>query len=450
MSAASEYRSRSLIPLLLTLATGYALSVADGSAADFFVDARTAGPIDGAPVATGNSTDHGHSWQSLDDLLASGKVSGGDRIFLRQGRHGALIVRGVHFSEPVLIAPAPGESAQLESINIRDSANVIFDSLAVWSSSVTQDREAMIRSYRDTSDLTFRNLAVRATESARDYMRWELSDWLNNKRSGILADGDHITIVGNHLSGIRHGILTLGDNALVEKNIVDGFSGDGMRALGDDSIVRGNQVRNCFKIDENHDDGFQSFTRTGNRAGNGLLRNLVIENNRIFEWSSPRQNKLRCRLQGISLFDGMYDGVVIRNNLVSVSAYHGITVAGALNSAIVNNTVVDAQGEPGISPWIGVFRHKDGTPSSHVTVANNLSTGMKAKTSYQHEIVVTDNVILTNVFTEFVSFSDGDFGLRPDALAVDRGDMKFAPATDINGVRRPQGKAPDAGAFESR
>ncbi len=439
-----------LIQYLLTGWICVLLFVAEATAADYFVDAGIAGSVDSAPGTQDSTEVDGQGWKSLDLLLASGKVSGGDRIFLRQGHHGPLMLKGMRFPKPVLVTSAPGQSAQVESINVRDSSNIAFDRLAVWPTSATANKDALVRSYPDTSDLIFRDLDVRGNKSARNYMDWDLVDWLSNKRNGILVDGNRISVVNNHLAGIRHGISSLGTNALVENNTVDGFSGDGMRALGDNSIVRGNQVRNCVKIDANHDDGFQSFTRTGNKAGIGLLKNLLIENNRIFEWSSPRKNALRCRLQGISLFDGMYDGVTIRNNVVAVSAYHGITVAGALNSAIVNNTVVEANGVPGKSPWIGVFRHKDGTPSFNVTVANNLVTRMSARTNVQQKILVTNNVIVTSVFREFVSFPDGDFALGPQALGVDRGDMKFAPPTDIVGVTRPQGKAPDAGAYESR
>ena len=43
------------------------------------------------------------------------------------------------------------------------------------------------------------------------------------------------------------------------------------------------------------------------------------------------------------MFDGMYDGVKIRNNVIQASGYHGITITGALNSEVVNNTVLNTK-----------------------------------------------------------------------------------------------------------
>jgi len=42
-----------------------------------------------------------------------------------------------------------------------------------------------------------------------------------------------------------------------------------------------------------------------------------------------------------------------------------------------------------------------------------------------------------------------DFRLRPTAVAIDRGNPSSVPARDIQGDRRPKGKAPDAGADEA-
>ena len=41
-----------------------------------------------------------------------------------------------------------------------------------------------------------------------------------------------------------------------------------------------------------------------------------------------------------------------------------------------------------------------------------------------------------------------DLRLVPGAAGVDRGDPESYPRTDITGLRRPRGKAPDAGAYE--
>jgi hypothetical protein len=49
----------------------------------------------------------------------------------------------------------------------------------------------------------------------------------------------------------------------------------------------------------------------------------------------------------------------------------------------------------------------------------------------------------------FVNPSEGDFRLRPDSPAIDKG-IPTEVKTDITGNERPKGKAPDLGAYEQR
>ena len=51
--------------------------------------------------------------------------------------------------------------------------------------------------------------------------------------------------------------------------------------------------------------------------------------------------------------------------------------------------------------------------------------------------------------TGFRDPARADVRLRPGAAAIDRGDPKSFPATDVDGHRRPRGRGPDAGAVES-
>jgi hypothetical protein len=48
----------------------------------------------------------------------------------------------------------------------------------------------------------------------------------------------------------------------------------------------------------------------------------------------------------------------------------------------------------------------------------------------------------------FVNAAAGNFHLRAGAAAVNRGDPKSYPSKDIDGQKRPKGRAPDAGADE--
>jgi hypothetical protein len=397
-----------------------------------------------APVLTASQT-----YKSLDALLQSGKVQGGDRIFLLGGYHGPMVLAGLQFSSPVIVTAMPGQVAQVDSINVRASKQIVISGLKVWPTSNANGLVAQVRSYNDSSDLVFSDLDVRAAANSTNYNQWTITDWNNNQRSGFLIDGLRQTVTRNRVTGVFNGVFAVGQNALVEENIVDGFAGDAFRALGDNSVIRRNKAQNCRQTTGTHIDGIQSFSRgaTG-KVGTGVVRNIVIDSNKFLEFVGTR-SPINCKLQGIGLFDGMYEGFVIRNNLISSTAYHGITIGGGLNSVITNNTVISALGNSGNWPWIRVSNHKNGTPSQNVTVANNLVTSLKVTSNPALGILQTNNVTVTNALGEFNAVANQDFTLKSTSTAIDKGAPALAPPVDIAKSPRPKGKAPDAGAYES-
>ncbi len=393
----------------------------------------------------------GATYPTFDALVRAGVLKAGDRVFLRGGYHGPIAVRDLKFTTPVTVAQMPGETAHVEAIDVFNSSNVIFRDFKVWSMSPNASSSAMIRTYPDASDITFTNLDVRSVADAAGYMQWSANTWLANMHSGFFTEGARISIIGNRLTAINFGIQSAGPNGLVEGNIIDGFSGDALRGLGNDTTVRGNKAQNCVSIDGNHADGFQSFSVGASGVpGTGTVNNLTVENNKILEWASATSNPLRCQLQGIGMFDGMYANPVIRNNLVVVTAYHGITLAGALNAKVINNTVVSPSSAANNWPWIMVTYHKDGRASKGAIIANNATNYMQNANDAALGIVAANNVVVKNATTEFTSPATQDFSLKPGALSANAGTAAYATPKDIAGTPRPRGAAPDAGAYESQ
>ena len=423
------------------------------STAGKWVSARTSTTTAASTTTTSSTTTTPTSppWKSFSSLINSGQVQGGDRIYLLDGYHGAISIRDQKFTAPVLIAPMPGSVAHADAIQIQNSSNLVFNGLSVWPRpGVNAAASGLVRSYGTTSDLVFTNMDVRSADTAPAYKSWGAATWQANDRVGYLIDGNRVTVTNNRATGIRHGMVVMADNALVEKNIVDGFSGDGMRALGDNSIVRSNLIQNCVNYDGNHPDGFQSYSRgpTG-KPGTGTLLNLVLENNRIFESVGTRM-ALACNLQGIGMFDGMFDGLRIENNIVVSSAPHGLTVAGATNTIIRHNTVVAASGLAGKQPWIRLGNHKNGTPSKNVQIVNNFATNFTMGANTAIGNLVANNVRVGAATTEFVGFSTQNLKLKAGSKGIDAGDPKKIAVLDVMGVKRWLGKAPDVGAYESQ
>ncbi|MEZ5867120.1 MAG: choice-of-anchor Q domain-containing protein [Defluviimonas denitrificans] len=145
----------------------------------------------------------------------------------------------------------------------------------------------------------------------------------------------------------------------------------------------------------------------------------------------------------------MFDGFVIRNNVIASTHYHGITINGALNTEIVNNTVVDINGHKNNYPWIMLSPHKNGTPSKNVDIANNIAMQIRVKPNPSLGHTVLNNVIPGSIFNDFTAPGNQDYTLKSGSSAIDKGAAAYAPQDDLVGAARPKGKAPDAGAYES-
>ncbi|MGI9374448.1 MAG: choice-of-anchor Q domain-containing protein, partial [Hyphomicrobiales bacterium] len=163
-----------------------------------------------------------------------------------------------------------------------------------------------------------------------------------------------------------------------------------------------------------------------------------------------------CSLQGIGLFDGMFVNWQIENNLIVTDHWHGITVMGAKNVRIINNTVVDPLVGKPTAPWIAITAHKKGMPPRGSIIANNIAasynqTGRKSfPATSSKQVLMRNNISITNPNALFKDVVTLDFRPRERSAIINAGTSKFAPKLDINGTPRPTGSAIDIGAFQSR
>lgn len=317
------------------------------------------------------------AFSSVQEALSSGAVRDGDVILLAEGRHGFLDLDSFRFQTPVRIAAEQGAFAHVDGIKIQRSKNLVFEGLKVWPSRGGASDTALIQTGYGSEQIYFRGMEVRGHEDASSYPNWTRKDWTERKRSGAKLLGPSNEFADGTLIGVAFGIESYGENSRIVRNRIHGFSGDAIRANGSNTLVSQNMVRDCVSIDGNHDDGIQSWAlNEQRRAGDGLQKNLRLEHNIIVEWSRPRRSNLTCELQGIGLFDGIYENLVIRGNTVVVSAWHGISGYGIAGGQIVDNVVFSPLGPAVERPWIGVFSYRN-TASKNVRVENNVSPNYK-------------------------------------------------------------------------
>lgn len=421
---------------MVTLLLGiFVLSYGPALSETYYV-APLGAEIQGAPDGTESLP-----FSSIDGALKSGKVKGGDTLLLKDGAYGPVAIKvNAVFDVPLTIMSQNAKAAHFDSILLSGSTrNLILRNLSVWPRNPATGADYLVRAYNTSSDITLDGLDIRSGEDAGNYMSWDATTWESRKYSGILLQSPRSRVINSKLTGIRHGILVEDDSQIIN-NIVAGYNGDGLRAFSR-SIVRGNRVIDCVKTDTNHPDGFQSFSRN-----EVPVTDLLIDSNVIIEWTGAASHPVRCSLQGIGLFRGFYDNLVIVNNLVVTSHYHGISVYGARGAKLLNNTVVNIYGLAEVRPYIAIYPLKDGTLPTGVLVANNIAMSIQGKAS--PEVKFLNNSVIGLPSLVFENPAAFDYRPKVSSGFIDTGDATVAPATDVMGLKRPSGPLPDRGAYE--
>jgi hypothetical protein len=435
------------------------------SGAEFYVD-----PQNGDPGGDGSASD---PWRTIQEVVEAGliesrewesypyedglqlvaknpgaPVKAGDTIYLRSGYHGELFIQSCYNQDYVTIAAEAGHAPRLKSAHIQSSSHWIVRGLHISPEHAPQYEQVTLfnlehHGYRGPiHDVTVEDCRLQSVE---DSSGWSADDWNNLSCNGFGVDGESMTVRNNVLKNVNFGISVGARNSLIEGNLVENFAGDGMRGLGDHTVFQYNTVKNCYDVNANHDDGFQSWSRGADGVGTGEVTGIVLRGNTIINYSDPAQPH-RGTLQGIGCFDGMFVDWVVENNVIITDHWHGITLSGARNCRIVNNTVMDLNDQDPGPPWVRIGNHKDGTRSTGCVVRNNLTTSVNIDAD--SEVTEDHNLIIDDPDALFEDAANKNLHLLQGCPAVDTGSADLAPQTDIEGIPRPQGDGFDIGAYE--
>jgi len=408
--------------------------------------------------ATGSMSNPGTSaspWSTLEAVFTAKKTfAAGDVIYLRSGYHGAPYIKGYN---SLTIQPDTGANPELKTLVINSSSQMVISGLDICPANAAPDTYVtgnIVDIQGGTSYITLQNCLIRG---AKDITNWSVTDWQTKlgKGSAINVSGSHSIIANNILQNVSFGI-SLQRTAvfsLVSHNTLTNFYNDASRVLSDDTVFEYNTLMNSFVSDSNHDDFFQSWSvGSDGKVGTGTVYRVTVRGNVFISHTDPNQ-PLKASPQGVGCFDGMFEGWLIENNVISSKTYHGISLYGAINCTIVNNTVVEnaAAGSSSVRPWILIHEHKDvstGVPwpvkCSGNIVRNNISTSAASMPATAGTI--DHNTATTAYGTYFANYANFSFSLRPTAPAVNAGSTANAPAIDILGRTRT---APyDLGAYE--
>jgi len=447
----------------LVLCVGLCLLAWPALAAEFYVD-----PVNGSADGDGSAE---RPWRTIQEVIDAGlvesqewnrlpyteestlvakntgaPVKAGDTIWLRSGYHGALSITRYYNTGNVTLAAEEGHTPLLSSVRIRAGSNWTIRGLTVGAElGEVYEKRTLVDLDSHSWHGPVHHIAVERCmlRSVADTSAWTAWDWNERACNGLQVDGTNMTIRDNILLNVNFGISVGASHSLITGNLVENFAGDGLRGLGDYTTFEYNTVKNCYDVNANHDDGFQSWSTGPNGVGSGAVVGVVLRGNTIINYDDPNQPH-RGTLQGIGCFDGTFVDWVVENNVIITDHWHGITLLGARNCLVINNTVLDQnEARPG-PPWIRIANHKNGTAPVDCVVRNNLSTDFADAA----DVLEENNLRIHDPASLFVDPARFDLHLLPGAAAIDAGSDLDAPELDRDRIARPQGDGIDIGAYE--
>ncbi len=299
--------------------------------------------------------------KNLVPVNPAAPVRAGDTIWLRPGDYGALVIRSAYNSAPITIAAEAGGVPRFSNVLVQSSQYWILRGFAVSPSyAATYSRSTIVTVENHNWRGPAYDIVIDGFDifSVPDEAVWPLaSDWDTKAANGLSTSAARTRVSHCRLRNTNFALAMEGRGSRAEYNTIDGFSGDGLRGLGDDEVFEYNLVKNRRNVNTNHPDGFQSWSVGTGGVGTGVVRNVTLRGNVFIAYESP-SIPFAGTIQGIGCFDGTYEGWIVENNVVITTHYHGISLYGARHSRIVNNTVVDLDQSDIMTPWILVTAHK--------------------------------------------------------------------------------------------
>lgn len=407
--------------------------------------------IDSGKIETRQPVTYPYVWgQPLQAKNAGAPVKAGDTIILFTGYHGDVTVSKAFNTDYITVMAGTGQTPQFKRLLLQAVSKWRVKGLVVSPElAASTDKLTCIEVQSHNYSGPAREVSVEScyVYTSLNTASWDTVTWKARSCNGISVSGRQVTVRGNRCKNVNFGIQISADSCLCEYNEVDVFDGDGLRGVANDLIFQYNLVKNSIVANgANHDDGFQSWSvgPTGT-VGTGTVYRVKLIGNVFLNNTDPAL-PLHGNMQGIGCFDGYFEDWVIENNIVVVDHWHGISLYGARNCRIVNNTVLDMYPNAVGPAWIMITDHKDGTPSSGCVIRNNLTTDLSVGTG----VVSDHNIKFTSAqfSTYFADYAHFDFRLKSGCAAIDSGSATLAPSTDIAGTARPQNGRVDIGAYE--
>lgn len=256
-------------------------------------------------------------------------------------------------------------------------------------------------------------------------------------------DSDHCGLYGCAVKTLSTSQVNMSNvrNAEYRFNEVTNGDSDAFQGDGDGILIEGNWVHDMHPAPKAHPDGIQL----------GNTRRLTVRGN-VFDCPN-----MQTFFFSWTQKETTYEDIVLENNVCTTAQYHGLTTHPSTDMIVRNNLFIcDA-------------RHKSGAESidlknmkGRLTVVNNLfwqfSVEPRAQDTIGKNIYMEKHwksglpgeaAVLSTPAACFVDRAARDYRLKAGSPAIGAGAPGKAPATDILGRKRAEGK-PSIGPLEPR
>lgn len=364
------------------------------------------------PSATTNGNGSQASpWNSLSTVLTSevggsGPVQPGDVIYLMSGNYGDITVSNVNTGFIGLEA-APGQTPVLHTLNISGADYWVIQGLKIQTGVETTPYTYLVHvtaaSQTDpVNNIIFNDNTLSTVDSTQG---WTTTQWQDDTANGIDMDMNGFTgtgcisITNNNISNVLVGVNLGDDGTLFSGNTINDIGDDGLDFTGYNNLfILNNTFTNSNTIgDGNHNDFIQGYTSGG--RPDLPHNNVLIQGNKLIRQTgptgSPNVTAFPGNMDGITIFDDVWNNVQVLDNTIITSAYWGIGFNPTTSGVIEDNTVLDdgtnASGNGG-DIWIDTGDQDCSvSTSSPVTVTQNATVSL---------VQQTPNANFTNNLTE--------------------------------------------------
>lgn len=403
----------------------------------------------------------------------SGVVGPGDVCVLLDGNHGRIRFLRYYFADYLGIVAMPGHKATFDRFDMERGQRFFVQGLSysgkprwqqddpgIMTDSGYDDKPNMMRASRDSNGNGVMEYVIIkdcdfSTGSAAEALGWSETAWDSlvcdalylNRASWVHVQGNTGVALGSFARfGGSSSVTSVGINFV--DNRLSHLCGDGFRVSCVDSVfVQGNELRDFYVVNNDHVDIFQAYAPT---------RNLVIDGNLGYLSTTIDRTPTDFGKNSISgyLFsapDILSNAIISNNLLYTVGTWTAITVNGAVNTAIVNNTLVSY--DLGPSQPTALIRAKKA--STNLVIANNIAGSVVVPAG--EGIILSNNREFSRDWSGagFVSYEQNgdptlfDFTPAVGSILISGADSAYLPAIDFYGTGRPVGLFGDIGAIEA-